>query len=230
MTNINILDLFLKSILLVKIIMVSLIAFSVISWAIIMQRICIFNSAKYTDKSFEEKFWSGIDFFYLYKEIQIRRDSLRGLEQIFYVGFKEFSRWSSLNNHPSELIINGISRVMRISINRELEMLESHISFLSTTGSISPYIGLLGTVFGIIHAFFALSTGSQFTLQMVAPGISEALITTAMGLFSAIPAVMACNYFNERVNKLDQNYGNFMEELIAILNRQVFLGDIKIRG
>jgi len=111
---------------------------------------------------------------------------------------------------------------MRISFNRELESLETHIPFLGTVGSISPYIGLFGTVWGIMHAFIGLGSVKQATLQMVAPGIAEALIATAIGLFAAIPAVMAYNRLNQRVSKLEQNYDNFMEEFTAILHRQAF--------
>lgn len=121
--------------------------------------------------------------------------------------------------------MEGASRAMRISMNRELEALENHIPFLGTVGSISPYIGLFGTVWGIMHAFIALGAVKQATLQMVAPGIAEALIATAIGLFAAIPAVMAYNRLNQRVNKLEQGYDNFMEEFTAILHRQAFSSD-----
>ncbi len=143
-------------------------------------------------------------------------------EQIFYSGFKEFARLHRANSHAPEAIVEGASRAMRISMNRELETLETHIPFLGTVGSISPYIGLFGTVWGIMHAFIALGAVKQATLQMVAPGIAEALIATAIGLFAAIPAVMAYNRLNQRVNKLELNYDNFMEEFTAILHRQAF--------
>jgi biopolymer transport protein TolQ len=119
------------------------------------------------------------------------RENLSGSEQIFYSGFKEFARLHRANNHAPEAVVEGASRAMRISMNRELETLETHIPFLGTVGSISPYIGLFGTVWGIMHAFIALGAVKQATLQMVAPGIAEALIATAIGLFAAIPAVMA---------------------------------------
>lgn len=151
-----------------------------------------------------------------------RRDNLTGSEQIFYSGFKEFARLHRANSHAPEAIVEGASRAMRISMNRELETLETHIPFLGTVGSISPYIGLFGTVWGIMHAFIALGAVKQATLQMVAPGIAEALIATAIGLFAAIPAVMAYNRLNQRVNKLELNYDNFMEEFTAILHRQAF--------
>lgn len=227
MTDMNILDLFLKASLLVQIIMFVLIGFSIASWAIIIQRTKILNVATREAEAFEDKFWSGIELSRLYKESQARRDALGGAEQIFYSGFKEFVRLHQANIHAPDAVVTGASRAMRISMNRELESVESHIPFLGTVGSISPYIGLFGTVWGIMHAFIALGAVKQATLQMVAPGIAEALIATAIGLFAAIPAVMAYNRLNLRVNKLEQSYDNFMEEFLAILHRQAFSADKK---
>ncbi|MGK2946925.1 MAG: Tol-Pal system protein TolQ [Candidatus Malihini olakiniferum] len=222
MIDMNILDLFLKASLLVKLIMLVLIGFSITSWAIIIQRTRILNTATREAENFENKFWSGIELSRLYQESQTRRDLLTGSERIFYSGFKEFSRLYRSNSHAPEALVEGASRAMRISLNRELEMLETHIPFLGTVGSISPYIGLFGTVWGIMHAFIALGAVKQAILQMIAPGIAEALIATAIGLFAAIPAVMAYNRLNQRVNKLEQNYDNFMEEFIVILHCQAF--------
>lgn len=218
----NILDLFLKASLLVKLIILILICFSVSSWAIIIQRTRILNAATRNAEVFEDKFWSGIDLSSLYQESQARRGTLMGSEQIFQAGFKEFARLHRANSHAPESVIEGASRAMRISMNRELESLEAHIPFLGTVGSVSPYIGLFGTVWGIMHSFIALGSVKQATLQMVAPGIAEALIATAIGLFAAIPAVMAYNRLTQRVNKLEQNYDNFMEEFTSILHRQAF--------
>ena len=195
MTDMNILDLFLKASLLVKLIMLILIGFSIASWAIIIQRTRILNAAAREAEAFEDKFWSGIELSRLYQESQGKRDNLTGSEQIFYSGFKEFVRLHRANSHAPEAVVEGASRAMRISMNR----------------AISPYIGLFGTVWGIMHAFIALGAVKQATLQMVAPGIAEALIATAIGLFAAIPAVMAYNRLNQRVNKLELNYDNFME-------------------
>ncbi|MGL9760053.1 MAG: Tol-Pal system protein TolQ [Symbiopectobacterium sp.] len=227
MTDMNIFNLFLKASLLVKLIMLVLIGFSIASWAIIIQCTRILNTATREAEAFEDKFWSGIELFQLYQESRTRRDSLAGSEQIFYSGFKEFARLHRANNHAPEAVVESVSRAMRISLSRELEMMETHIPFLGTVGSISPYIGLFGTVWGIMHTFIALGAAKQATLQMVAPGIAEALIATAVGLFAAIPAVMAYNYLNQRVNKLEQNYDSFMEEFIAILHRQAFIETIK---
>lgn len=227
MTDMNILDLFLKASLLVQLIMFVLIGFSVASWAIIIQRTKILNAATREAEAFEDKFWSGIELSRLYKESQARHDALTGTEQIFYSGFKEFVRLHQANVHAPDAVITGAARAMRISMNRELESAEANIPFLGTVGSISPYIGLFGTVWGIMHAFIALGAVKQATLQMVAPGIAEALIATAIGLFAAIPAVMAFNRLNLRVNKLEQGYDNFSEEFLAILYRQVFSADKK---
>lgn len=222
MADMNVIDLFLKAGLLVKLIMLLLIGFSIASWAIIIQRTKVLNAADREAADFEDKFWSGTDLARLYKESQARRDELSGAEQIFHSGFKEFARLHQTSIHAPEAVVNGASRAMRVSFNRELESLEIHIPFLGTVGSISPYIGLFGTVWGIMHAFIALGSVKQATLQMVAPGIAEALIATAIGLFAAIPAVMAYNRFTQRVNKLEQSYDNFMEEFLTILHRQAF--------
>lgn len=222
MADMNVIDLFLKAGLLVKLIMLILIGFSIASWAIIIQRTKVLNAADREVADFEDKFWSGTDLARLYKDSQARRDELSGSEQIFHSGFKEFARLHQANVHAPDAVVNGASRAMHVSFNRELESLETHIPFLGTVGSISPYIGLFGTVWGIMHAFIALGSVKQATLQMVAPGIAEALIATAIGLFAAIPAVMAYNRFTQRVTKLEQSYDNFMEEFLTILHRQAF--------
>lgn len=225
MTDMNIFDLFLKAGFLVKLIMLILICFSIASWAIIIQRSRILTSSAREAEAFEDKFWSGIKLSRLYQESLTRRDNLSGSEQIFYAGFKEFARLHRANSHAPEAVMEGASRAMRISMNRELEELETYIPFLSTVGSISPYIGLFGTVWGIMHAFIGLGAVKHATLQMVAPGIAESLIATAIGLFAAIPAVMAFNRLSMRINKFEQNYDNFTEEFIAILHRQAFAID-----
>ena len=172
--------------------------------------------------SFEDRFWSGEDLNKLYEGMDNRREALSGSEQIFYVGFKEFLRLQQTASSTPESIIQGTSRAMNLTLNREIEEVENRIPFLATVASISPYIGLFGTVWGIMHAFMALSSVKQATLQMVAPGIAEALIATAIGLFAAIPAVMAYNRLSLRVSKLEQNYSNFIDEFTTILHRQAF--------
>ncbi|HDR1021144.1 TPA: protein TolQ [Pasteurella multocida] len=220
--DLNFLELFLKASIVVQLVIVILLVFSIMSWAIIIQRSRVLTRALKDSAAFEDRFWSGEDLNRLYEGLENRRDGLSGSEQIFYVGFKEFSRLKQANPDSPESIIQGSTRAMNLAMNREVEDLETRVPFLATVASISPYIGLFGTVWGIMHAFMALSGAKQATLQMVAPGIAEALIATAIGLFAAIPAVMAYNRLSLRVNKLEQNYGNFIDEFTTILHRQVF--------
>lgn len=224
MNAINIFDLFLKASFLVKLIMIMLIYFSIVSWAIIIQRTFILHSAIRQTKSFEQKFCSGIELHRLSQEILSKRQKLTGSEKIFYTGFKEYTRLNHVNSNDPEAIVESASRVMRISMNRELDNLEKNIPLLGTIGSISPYIGLCGTVWSIMHVFIGLGTvKQQVTLQMIAPGVAEALIATAIGLLTSIPAVIAFNRLNICVNKLEQSYDNFTEEFITVLNHQVFV-------
>jgi biopolymer transport protein TolQ len=170
-------------------------------------------------KAFEDKFWSGADLSKLYSETSAKANA-QGIESLFLAGFKEFARLrkSQINNPQS--IVDGTHRAMRVALSREVDNLEMHLPFMATVGSISPYIGLFGTVWGIMNSFIAIGAVKQATLQMVAPGIAEALIATAMGLFAAIPAVMAFNRFSHKVEKLENSYGNFMDEFSSILQRQ----------
>lgn len=218
----NFLSLFMEASIVVKIVILILIAFSILSWAIIIQRSRVLTRAKKESLAFEDRFWSGEDLNRLHEGLENRRDGLTGAEQIFYVGFKEYTRLQQANPDSPEAIIQGSSRAMNLALNREVEHLENYVPFLATVGSISPYIGLFGTVWGIMHSFMGLSAVKQATLQSVAPGIAEALIATAIGLFAAIPAVMAYNRLNLRVGKLEQNYINFIDEFTTILHRQAF--------
>ncbi len=206
---------------LVQIVMLILLSMSIASWAIIVQRTKILKAARFVSEQFEERFWSGIDLNRLYQECSNRRDELSGLEQIFYSGFKEFARLHNSALKNQEMIMDGTYRAMRVSLSREIDELETHLPVLATIGSISPYIGLFGTVWGIMHAFIALSAVKNASLAMVAPPIAEALIATAMGLFAAIPAVVAYNRFSTKVERLDNEYVNFMDEFSTILNRQL---------
>jgi len=216
----NIVDLFLGASLLVQFIMLILLGFSVASWAVIFQRSRILSKAKKQINDFDERFWSVGDLKSLYNETQKNRESITGTEHIFYAGFKEFLRLHQINPNMPNAALDGASRAMRLSMNRELDSLEQNIPLLGTVGSISPYIGLFGTVWGIMHAFIALGAVKQATLQMVAPGIAEALIATAVGLFAAIPAVMAFNRLTLNVSRLEQYFLNFIDEFSAILQRQ----------
>lgn len=217
--ELSFIDLFMQASLLVKSVMICLLAFSVISWTMIFQRRKALNTAKIEAKKFEDKFWSGADLNKLYSEIS-KNGEVRGIESLFVAGFKEFARLRQSKIQSSQEVVDGTHRAMRVALSREIDSLETHLSFLATVGSISPYIGLFGTVWGIMNSFIALGAVQQATLAMVAPGIAEALIATAMGLFAAIPAVMAYNRFSHSVEKIENSYGNFMEEFSAILQRQ----------
>ncbi|MEZ8142350.1 protein TolQ [Enterovibrio norvegicus FF-33] len=220
--ELSILDLFLQASLLVKAVMLVLLGMSIMSWAMIIKRSQVLSQAETKAERFEDRFWSGMDLSQLFQEVQARKDSLTGSEQVFYSGFKEFARLHRSNGKVPDAVMEGTSRAMRVSLSKEVESLETNLPFLATVGSISPYIGLFGTVWGIMHAFIALGAVKQATLAMVAPGIAEALVATAMGLFAAIPAVMAYNRLTTKVGKLENNYVNFMEEFSSILHRQAF--------
>ena len=188
---------------LVQIVMLILLSMSVWSWKVIVERTNLLKAARNISEQFEERFWSGIDLNRLYQECSARRDELSGLEQIFFSGFKEFARLHNGGPRSQEMVMDGTYRAMRVSLAREVEDLELGLPALATIGSISPYIGLFGTVWGIMHAFVALAAVKNASLAMVAPPIAEALIATAMGLFAAIPAVIFYNRFSTKVEKLE---------------------------
>ncbi|EGR2795727.1 protein TolQ [Vibrio navarrensis] len=222
--DISILDLFLQASLLVKLVMLTLLGMSVVSWAMIIKRSKVLSKASKDAEEFEDKFWSGIDLSQLYQQVKARKENLSGAEEIFYAGFTEFARLRKTNANSPAYVMEGTGRAMRVAVSREVDDLENSLPFLATVGSISPYIGLFGTVWGIMHAFIALGEVKQATLSMVAPGIAEALIATAMGLFAAIPAVMAYNRLSNKVTKLEHNYATFSEEFHSILHRQAMAG------
>ena len=204
---------------LVKLVMLSLLAISLYSWLLIFRKREELSQAKIDADSFEDKFWSGNELNKLYEDIASSPASSRGMEGIFEVGFKEFVRLKK--SAPEQgLVLEGAQRVMRIPLAREIDQLEMSLPFLATAGSISPYIGLFGTVWGIMNSFRALGNVQQATLAMVAPGIAEALIATAMGLFAAIPAVIAYNRYSHEVERLINRYDTFLEEFSSILQRQ----------
>jgi biopolymer transport protein TolQ len=185
----------------------------------IFQRRKVINTAGQELQEFEDKFWSGADLSKLYSETTAKTQ-VQGIESLFLAGFKEFARLRKSQINNPQAIVDGTHRAMRVALSREVDNLEMHLPFMATVGSISPYIGLFGTVWGIMNSFIAIGAVKQATLQMVAPGIAEALIATAMGLFAAIPAVMAFNRFSHKVEKLENSYGNFMDEFSSILQRQ----------
>lgn len=222
--DISILDLFLQASLLVKMVMLILLGMSIVSWAMIIKRSKVLSQAEKNVDAFEDKFWSGTDLSVIYQDVKKRKDELLGTEEIFYSGFTEFARLRKTNATSPDFIMEGTGRAMRVAVAREVDELETSLPFLATVGSISPYIGLFGTVWGIMHSFIALGAVKQATLAMVAPGIAEALIATAMGLFAAIPAVMAYNRLSNKVSKLEHNYATFSEEFHSILHRQAMAG------
>jgi biopolymer transport protein TolQ len=167
-----------------------------------------------------------MDLSQLFNEVKVRKDRISGTEKIFYSGFNEFARLSRVSN-SSDAVMDGTSRAMRVTVSREVDHLETNLPFLATVGSITPYIGLFGTVWGIMHSFIALGSVKQATLSMVAPGIAEALVATAMGLFAAIPAVIAYNRLSVKMGKLEHNYAAFMDEFSSILHRQAMASQEK---
>ena len=219
-TDLSIIELVLKASLIVKVVMGLLILASMYSWTIILFKRSVLNGARKNLLAFEKRFWSGADLGELYKRISAQRDRLTGMEAIFEAGFREFIHLRKQGGLDAMSIVEGAQRAMRVALNREYENLESHLSFLATVGSTSPYVGLFGTVWGIMNAFRALGNVKQATISMVAPGIAEALVATAMGLFAAIPAVISYNRFNTELERLIGRYDAFLEEFSSILQRQ----------
>lgn len=207
----------------VKVVMLILFAASVTSWIMIVQRGRYQSNAYKSFNAFEKEFWSGVDLNQLFREGNARasKHGIEGIENIFRAGFKEFGRLRQKGSADPDAVMEGTQRAMRVALRREEEKLETNLPFLASVASVSPYIGLFGTVIGIFNSFRGLGVASQATLQTVAPGIAEALIATAIGLFAAIPAVLAYNRFSARAESLCSNYEMFSEEFSSILHRQV---------
>nr|WP_217362061.1 MULTISPECIES: protein TolQ [unclassified Marinobacterium] len=205
----------------VQLVMLSLLAASFLSWVVIFQRRRVISGAQKAFKAFEERFWSGADLGQLYREANAEPNSESGAENIFRAGLKEFTRLTQQSNADPDMVMNGVQRAMRVAMAREEEKLEAHLPFLATVGSTSPYVGLFGTVWGIMNAFRGLANVQQATLASVAPGISEALVATAIGLFAAIPAVVAYNRYSASVDSLLNSYETFADEFSSILYRRV---------
>jgi len=205
----------------VKIVMILLLSASVISWMFIFQRSSFMRQLRRTMVNFEDRFWSGDELMTIFDEFNQDKENLLGVESIFYAGFNEFLRLKQREGMSSQAILDGTQRAMRIANSREQDKLEQHLSFLATVGSTAPYVGLFGTVWGIMTSFQALGAVQQATIAMVAPGISEALIATAMGLFAAIPAVIAYNRYASEVERVSNQYETFQEELSSILHREL---------
>lgn len=222
--NLSIIYLIINASLLVQFVMALLLLASVTSWVMIVQRGISLRQSAENYRNFEDTFWSGQDLNIYYEDL-IKRvndgEQIDGIESVFEAGFKEYHRLVSTENTDSEMIIEAVDRSMRIALARENEKLSVHLPFLASVASVSPYVGLFGTVWGIMNSFRGLAMVQQATLATVAPGISEALIATAMGLFAAIPAVLAYNRFSSKVDELNSNYETFAEEFSSILNRQL---------
>lgn len=204
---------------LVQMVMLILLSASVLSWVIIVLKYKVLKLARAEAVRFEDQFWSGINLSDLYQQVKRKNEERRGIARIFEAGFSEFVRTHKNKTNP-EMMLASVQRSMKVAVAREEDALNSHLSLLATIGSISPYIGLFGTVWGIMRSFIALGAVEHASLAMVAPGIAEALIATAMGLFAAIPAVIAYNRYAESVDRLSGTYENFAEEFATILQRQ----------
>ncbi|MDB9805761.1 protein TolQ [Porticoccaceae bacterium] len=209
---------------LVQLVMGILFVASIMSWIMIVQRGIFLNAAQRGFRQFEDAFWSGVDLNKLYGELtqeakeQGGRD---GVENVFRAGFREFNRLAQTDKAHPDAIMEGTDRAMRVALSREDEKLNISLPFLASVASVSPYIGLFGTVWGIMNSFRGLAMVQQATLATVAPGISEALIATAMGLFAAIPALIAYNRYAAIVETMNSSYETFAEEFSSILHRQI---------
>ncbi len=204
----------------VKLVMLLLVAMSVYSWYLITQKRAALRYAKRDADQFESTFWSGTDLHRMYLDLEPKTAEASGLSLIFISGFKEFLRHRNQTGVDPESVVSSTQRAMRAAMAREIELLEMHLSWLATAGSVSPYFGLFGTVWGVMNSFMALGNVKQVSLSQVAPGIAEALIATAMGLFVAIPAVIFYNRYVNQVEKLTTRYDNFVDEFSNILQRQ----------
>ena len=222
--GISLIELILNASFAVQLVMLILFLLSIISWVIIVQRWLVLSAASKGVFGFEQRFWSGMDLSQLYKEgTQMQQENIQvvGMENIFRAGFKEFMRLRQQGSVDGEAVMEGAQRAMRVAYSREEEKLEKNLPFLATVGSVSPYVGLFGTVIGIMNAFLGLAAQAQATLQVVAPGIAEALFATGMGLFAAIPAVVAFNRYSALLDNVTSSYITFTDEFSSILHRQI---------
>ena len=215
----SILDLVLNASVVVQVVMGLLILASLTSWVMIFQRGFALSSIRRQATDFESEFWSGKDLGELYVELDTENSDVIGLESIFSFFFKEFSRSGQQDAADQERVMQNVQRAMRVALVREEERLETHLPFLATVGSTSPYVGLFGTVWGIMNSFRGLATVNQVSLSVVAPGISEALVATAIGLFAAIPAVIAYNRYAAYVEVIMNRFEAFSDEFSSILDR-----------
>jgi biopolymer transport protein TolQ len=218
MGELSVIRLVVQASLVVQIVIGLLLAASLMSWAIIFRKRMLVRRARRDADRFESSFWSGGDLSSLYRAIESRGNAT-GMESIFEFGFREFARLRQQGGMAADMLLEGSRRAMRVAQLKETDRLEQSLATLATVGSTSPYVGLFGTVWGIMSAFSSLGNVQQATLAQVAPGIAEALIATAAGLFAAIPAVIAYNRYADQVSRLELRYDAFMEELSTILQR-----------
>lgn len=224
-TNINVLDLILHASLPVQLVMVLLVIASISSWVIILMKKRVLDRAFRGADEFEERFWSGTDMSALMRELGNQDERATGLSAIFEAGFREFARLRQKKSMDNRTQLEGAQRAMRTALSREMDALEHNLEYLANVGSISPYVGLFGTVWGIMISFIGLADVKEATIATVAPGIAEALIATAMGLFAAIPAVWAYNRYATRVERIHTRYETFAEEFSTILQRHAHVDD-----
>lgn len=219
-SDISLLSLLVHASIPVQLVMLILLGISVLSWTYIFSKRATLRRANEQTRRFEDDFWAGGDLSMLQQSVATRRDEHGALARIFDSGMTEFIK-ARRSSGTNDTVLDGPRRAMRATYQREMDGLESHLNFLASAGSVSPYIGLLGTVWGIMHAFLGLSTMQQATLSAVAPGIAEALIATAIGLFAAIPAVIAYNRYTGQIERLSIRFDSFIDEFLNILQRQV---------
>ncbi len=219
-TDLSLFHLVTEASFVVKFVILLLLAASISSWTFIFTKRKELNRAIEITDEFEDEFWSGAALAELYRKLSAKDFEPEGIEKIFLAGYKEFSRMRQTGNVEPGVQVESAQRAMRIELSRELDRLDEHLAFLATVGSTSPYIGLFGTVWGIMNSFMSLGNVKQATLAQVAPGIAEALIATAIGLFAAIPAVVSYNRFSTRLDKLTGRYELFVEEFVVLLQRQ----------
>ena len=220
--DLSILHLIIQASPVVQLVMLLLVMASVVSWTFIFAKRKELDQALDLTDTFEKRFWSGIDLTELYRQIASEHHDRQGIEKIFHAGFQEYVRLKRQTGIQPTHMVDGARRAMTTQLTREIDRLDNHLPFLATVGSTSPYVGLFGTVWGIMSSFQALGNVKQATLALVAPGISEALVATAMGLFAAIPAVIAFNRYSNKVDRLETRYETFMDDFAALLNRQAY--------
>ena len=223
--ELNVLALILGASLFVKLVMGVLLLFSFLSWVIIFRKKAMLDRAIGGANEFEERFWSGADLAGLFREVSGRGNDISGIESIFEGGFREFARLRQRRGLDPRTMLEGAQRALRVAATREMDRLEQSLEFLANVGSISPYVGLLGTVWGIMTAFQGLANVKEATIATVAPGISEALIATAMGLVAAIPASWAYNRYSNKLERVAVRYDTFVDEFSSILQRQAHADD-----